>query len=270
MPTFTHAGAELHYEVQGAGAPLVFLHGLGSSGEDWSEQVAHFSSRYRCITIDVRGSGRSRDVLRPGGPFSVKQHAADVAALLGHLDASPAHVVGLSMGGMIGFQLAVDHPSMVRSFVVVNSGPEMRVQTPRDIALVALRRVIARTIGPKGIAKLVTPKLFPKPEHEALRRLFRERMSQNDKRAYIASQEAILGWSVRDRIGVIDAPVLVVHAEHDYVSLPAKEAWLPELRSPSLVVVLDTHHALPVEAPARFNRIVEEFLDKHERAAAAA
>lgn len=270
MPTFHHDGAELHYTDEGSGTPVVFLHGLGSSGLDWALQVAHFAPRYRCITFDARGSGGSRDTVRPGGPFSIKQHAADVAALLKHLGAAPAHVVGLSMGGMIGFQLAVDFPALVRSLTNVNSGPEMVVHTSKDKRLVLLRRIVARLFGPKGMAKIVTPKLFPKPEQEALRTQFRERMSQNDKRAYIASQEAIFGWSVRDRIGGITAPVLIVHAEHDYSPLAAKESWMIELRDARLVVVLDTHHALPVEAPEQFNRTLETFLATQPAAALAA
>jgi len=75
------------------------------------------------ITVDFRGSGKSRDRAHPKGPFSIRQFAADVHALLHHLGAAPAHVVGLSLGGMVAFQLVVDFPDDVASLAIVNSGP---------------------------------------------------------------------------------------------------------------------------------------------------
>jgi pimeloyl-ACP methyl ester carboxylesterase len=263
MPTLRANDAELYYEETGTGEPVLLLHGLGSSTLDWAPQIEALRGSYRVIALDVRGSGRSRDLLKPGGPFSVAQFAADTAALLDHLGAAPAHLVGLSMGGMIAFQLAVDSPKMVRTLTIVNSGPALVPRTPDELRAFRLRRLISRVFGPKGMGRMLAKRLFPKPEQEEKRKVFRERMAKNDRRAYIASQEAIFGWSVLDRIGAIEAPTLVVASDQDYVPVAVKESWARLMKNAQVKVVADAHHALPIEAPEKLNPLLVEFLGRH-------
>ena len=97
----------LHYETAGQGQPLVFLNGLGQSVRDWERQVAYFSKNYRVITFDYRGQGSSD---KPPGPYTISLFCDDAVRLLKAVDALPAHLVGLSMGGMIAFQMAVSYP----------------------------------------------------------------------------------------------------------------------------------------------------------------
>ena len=263
MPVFSTNDAGLHYEVAGTGAPMLLLHGLGSSTLDWQPAIDHFSGRFRVIALDFRGSGQSHDLRRPSGPFSVPQFADDAADLLAHLGAAPAHVVGLSLGGCVALDLAVRHPSSVRSLTVVNSAPRMVVPGAAAMSIVLLRRAIARLFGPRGMARMLAPKLFPNADQEPLRRMFIDRMARNRRGAYIATQIAVLGWSVRERIGEITAPTLVVGAEHDYPFLANKQAWARDMRDATYVEVPGTHHALPVEAPAAFHAVLDEFLARH-------
>src|SRR5947207_2466572 len=117
MPTIQANGVDLYYEVHGSGEPVLLIHGLGSSTRDWAPQVPALSQRFQVIAFDVRGHGRSA---KPKQRYSVKLFAADTAALIRTLDIAPAHVIGISMGGMIAFQLAVEAPQLVRSLVIVN------------------------------------------------------------------------------------------------------------------------------------------------------
>jgi 3-oxoadipate enol-lactonase len=263
MPTLKTNDAELFYKEAGKGEPVLLLHGLGSSTLDWDPQIEALQGSFRVIAMDSRGSGRSRDLLTPGGPFSVAQFAADAALVLDLLDASPAHIVGLSMGGMIAFQLALDSPRSVKTLTIVNSGPELVPRTPAELKGIRMRRFISRWLGPKGMGKMLAKRLFPTPEHEAKRKLFRERMAANDKRGYIASQDAIIGWSVLDRIGEIDAPTLVIASDQDYAPVAAKEAWATRMKNAAVTVVPDSRHALPMEAPEKLNPLLVEFLSRH-------
>jgi len=117
-------GVNLYYEEQGSGPPLLFIHGLGSSARDWDQQIPEFSSRgYRVIAFDLRGHGQSD---KPPGPYTLPLFAADTAALLERLGvdpANPAHVVGVSLGGGVAFQLAIDRPALVKTLTIVNSAP---------------------------------------------------------------------------------------------------------------------------------------------------
>ena len=238
------------------------MHGLGGSTADWAPQVEALAPRYRVLGLDARGSGRSRDRRHPAGPFSVQQFADDAARLLDALGVAPAHVVGLSLGGMIAFQLAVDHLRCVRTLTIVNSVPALVPRTLAERLRLGLRLGVARLFGPAGMARLLVRRLFPHPEQAPLRRRFLEAMARNDKRAYVASQRALIGWSVLDRIGAIEAPVLVVASERDYWPVADKEAYARRMKRAEVVVVADAGHALPIEAPDRFNRLLATFLDR--------
>jgi pimeloyl-ACP methyl ester carboxylesterase len=210
--------------------------------------------------MDLRGSGRSRDRAHPQGPFSIPQFAADARALLDRLGAAPAHVVGLSLGGMIAFQLAVDAPAHCRSLTIVNSGPAVVPRNALERSALGLRRIVTSLVGPATFARLLAPRLFPRPGQAALRARFIAMVAANDPRAYVATLDAILGWSVLDRLGAVTAPTLVVAADHDYTSVASKEAWVRRLPRARLVVVEDARHALPMEAPERFNPVLTDFL----------
>lgn len=120
---------DLYYEVTGQGNPIVFIHGLGSSIRDWEYQVEYFSRRFQVIAFDIRGHGKSE---KPAGPYSIPLFAGDTAELIKALDIAPAHVVGISLGGMIALQLAANEPELVRSLVVVNSGSEMVARSLKE------------------------------------------------------------------------------------------------------------------------------------------
>ncbi|MBW2181672.1 MAG: alpha/beta fold hydrolase, partial [Deltaproteobacteria bacterium] len=105
MPKLKVNNLDLNYEMTGKGQSVLFVHGLGSSSRDWEEQVNYFSKDYQVVTIDVRGHGLSD---KPPGPYSIKLFSDDTAALITSLDLSPVHIAGISMGGMIAFQLAME------------------------------------------------------------------------------------------------------------------------------------------------------------------
>lgn len=261
MATLRLPDAELHYEQRGRGEPVVLLHGLGSSSEDWEPQLARLATRYRVIAIDIRGSGRSRDLVRPGGPFSVRMFAADVAAVLDHLDAAPAHVVGLSMGGMVAFQLALDHPRVVRTLTIINSGPALVPRRWQEYLAIGMRVAVTATGGPAAMAKMLAPKLFP--DDERARATFIERMARNDRRAYAATQRALIGWDVSLRIGAIAVPTLVVASDQDYTPVARKHEYARAMRDARVVVVTDSRHALPIEEPDKLQPILDAFLVEH-------
>ena len=150
MPYLPVDDTRLYYDERGEGPPLLLVHGLGSSSRDWFEQVSHFADRYRVLRIDLRGHGRSE---RPPGPYHIAQFARDVAVGLRRLNAAPAHVVGLSMGGMVALELAASAPALVRSLVITNSVADTRLQTWADLWFYVSRRVTVQVLGvrpPRG------------------------------------------------------------------------------------------------------------------------
>jgi 3-oxoadipate enol-lactonase len=251
-------GVDLRCEIAGAGEALMFIHGLGSCADDWKPQVDAFRKRYRTIVCDLRGHGRSS---KPRTPYSIEQFAQDIESLLRELEINSAHVVGISLGGMVAFQLAVDAPARVRSLAIVNSGPAVPAATFKQRLPLYIRLVYAHVLGMRTMAKAIAKRLFPKPEHADLQRAFIERLVGNDKRCYLASLRAIFaGWSVAERLAEIRCPVLVLASDQDYTPVALKQAYATRLSNARVVVVPDARHALPMEKPREFNDALETFL----------
>jgi len=257
MPRQHINNINLYYEIHGSGAPLVLIHGLGSSTRDWQDQLDHFAKNYQVVLIDMRGHGQSD---KPIGPYSIPLFATDVALLLQELQLTPAHVVGISMGGMIAFQLTVDHPRLVKSLVIVNSAPEFIVRTFREKLKLWQRFAIVRLLGMRKMGQVLAGRLFPGPEHERLRQVFVERWAENDPRAYRDAMQAIVGWSVADKLDRITCPVLVLASDQDYSSVAEKQAYVDQIAPGKLVVIKDARHALPAEKPEAFNQALDSFL----------
>ena len=261
MPTLSRPGAELHFAERGAGPTLLLLHGLGGSGADWDGVAPALCDRYRVVTPDLRGSGGSQNLARPHGPFSIAELAADTAALLEHLGGGPAHVCGWSMGGMVALQLAVDNPDRVASLTIVNSGPDWTPKTALQGLALHLRGVVTALVGPAAMARVLARKLFPHPGQAALRRAYLARMAENDRRTYAALLAAIVGWSVADRLPSLSMPTLAVASDGDYTPLASRAAWARRMPDARLVVVRDSRHALPLEAPERLVALLANFVD---------
>lgn len=257
MPHFDHMGTKLHYEITGEGRPLLFVHGLGSRGEDWSLQVPHFSSQYQTITVDVRGHGRSD---KPTGPYSVSLFANDINALLDHLSIESLPLIGISMGGMIGFQLAVEHPQKLQSLVVVNSTPALVSENLGDSFKLFQRRLFMKLLSRKRIAAFLSKRLFPKPAQNPLREQFEAAWLANDEDAYKASFNAIVGWDVREHLSDIKCPTLVIAGDRDYTPTSRKERFVKRMPNARLVEVADSGHATPIDQPEIFNQVLQEFL----------
>lgn len=257
MPSANLENISLYYEEAGAGEPLVLLHGLGSNGRSWEYQIAPFSEHFRVIVPDVRGHGRST---KPPGPYSVTQFSKDIFALLDHLQVDQFHLVGLSMGGMIGFQMAVEKPERLKSMIVVNSGPELIPQGLKEKWQIWQRKLITRFVSMEKIAEIIGGRLFPESDQAELKEKFIQQMGGNDPKAYKAATNALLGWSVSNQLDRIDFPVLVVSADNDYTPVAFKEAYMHQLPTSKLHVVENSRHATPVDQPEAFNTAVLQFL----------
>ena len=259
MPQLHVNDIDLFYEITGQGQPVLFIHGLGSSHNDWERQTPFFSRQYQVITFDLRGHGQSQ---KPPGPYTMSLFARDTAGLVNSLGAAPVHVIGVSLGGMIAFQLAVDHPELVQSLVIVNTGPELIPRTLNERWQVFMRFAVVRLFGMRKIGEVLGKRLFPKVDQAAVRQLFVERWEKNDPKAYIASMQAIVGWSVVDHLSVIDMPTLIMAGENDYTPVSIKEDCVSKMPQAELAVIRNSGHATPVDSTEKFNEVVASFLQK--------
>jgi pimeloyl-ACP methyl ester carboxylesterase len=261
MPLAQVNGIQMHYELAGSGTPLLLIHGLGSSSADWDAQIQHFAQRYQVIAPDLRGHARSS---LPPGPYSIKLFAADIAALLKSLAIEPAHIVGISLGGAVAFQLALDAPALTRTLTIVNSAPEMILRTFGQKFAIWQRLAIVRLLGLPRMAAILGERLFPSAEHAAARTVFVERFKNNKREPYLASLRALIGWSVAEQLSKITCPTLVIAADQDYTPIALKEDYVAKLPNARLAVIPDSRHAVPMERPEEFNRVLGKFLSSSD------
>ncbi|MBF0286912.1 MAG: alpha/beta fold hydrolase [SAR324 cluster bacterium] len=257
MATITIDNIQLYYDIQGEGEPLLFINGLGGSTQDWQAQVDYFSKEYQVITFDIRGQGKSD---APPGPYSISLFAEDSAKLIQALEVGPVHVVGISMGGMIAFQMVVDFPNLVKSLVIVNSGAQVVFNKWRERFLFWQRKWIVRLMGMQRLGKFLSKHLLPGPEREKLRKGMTARWGKNNKKAYLDSLQAFIGWSVMDQLNEIDCPILVIAADQDYTPLSFKEEYVAKIPQARLVVMEGSRHLTPMEHPNQFNQVLIDFL----------
>lgn len=253
-----HNTVELAYAEAGQGEPLVLIHGLGGSRNDWELQWPALTPHFRAIAPDLRGHGLSP---KPAGPYRIALFAADVAMLMRRIEARPAHVVGLSLGGAVAQQLALDAPEMVRSLVLVNTAASFMSQGWRR-RLMGVRRFAATYFsGMDKVAATVANQLFPLLEQASLRYEAAARLSINDPRTYRESLLAIARFNAIDQLHMIACPTLVVSGDVDYaVPLSSKRFLAENIPTSRLVVIPRSGHATPADQPEVFNQVVTEFL----------
>lgn len=257
MRTIQVNGVRIAFVDEGQGAPLLLLHGLGGSHDDWRLQRAEFAARYRVIMPDLRGHGASERRV----PFTIQQYARDMAALLAALGIVRAHVLGLSMGGAVAIELALRAPAVVASLALANTAPGYLLTNPERRRMAIKRFIVAAVLGVGAVARLFGRKMFPASHQGRLRRRLIQRASRTSRWVYLASLRALTRWHVESRLGAIGAPTLVLGAEFDFTGSAEKRRWTALIPGARFIEIPGSRHHSEQDSPVRFNRIVLDFLD---------
>jgi 3-oxoadipate enol-lactonase len=266
MPTLHVNGATLWYEEHGAGPEtVVFAHGLLWSGRMFDAQVAELADRFRCVTFDFRGQGKSEVT---AGGYDMDTLSDDAAALIEALGCAPCHFVGLSMGGFIGMRLAARRPELVRSLVLIETSadPEPAANVPRYRLLGGIVRVLG-TLGMRLVMPRVMRIMFGRtflegPAREADRRVWRERGMANRPRGIVRALDGVIERKpIYNELGKIALPTLVMVGDEDVATVPAKaERIHAAIAGSRLVVIPGAGHTSSVEQPDVVNAALEGFL----------
>lgn len=252
---------KIHYEIYGQGEPILFIHGLGSSIQDWENQITYFSAHYQVVVLDLRGHGSSD---KPTEPYSVSLFTQDVAQLIQTLKLEKVNVVGHSLGGMIAFQLALDYPKLIHTLTIVNSAPAVSFPSLKFKMGFYMRYVIVMLFGVGVLSRLLAYKVFPKEDQEELRKQFIERWSQNDPKAYMNSLGVFTQWSVIDRLSELTCPTLIIAAAQDYSTVASKKAYAQLIANSEVVVIEDSRHMSIVDKPLALNQALWNFLQRNK------
>jgi len=262
MPFCSGREASLYYELQGEGPWLLFIGGLGGTTGSWYGQAPYFAKRYRTVAFDNRGAGLSG---KPPGPYRMEDFSRDTVRLLDHLKIRDAFVVGLSMGGMIAQQLALDAPGRVRALALgcTHCGGPERTGPSKEVLDVLLRNdhLTQEQIFRKNLP-LFFSEAFRQARPDILEEYRREYLSRPPQppEAFDAQLEAIRDFDCCHRLGEIRAPALIVTGTED-VLIPRCNSRLLARRIPGsrLVEIPGAGHSLHVECRDRFNLLVDDF-----------
>ena len=257
MPTITVNSTELFYERIGNGPPLLLIHGLGSSGDDWAFQREDFARAHTLILPDLRGSGRSA---KPVGPYSIAQFAADLWALLGALGIEYTDILGFSLGGAVALEMALADPVRTRRLVLCNALANYRTDTWTKWWEAHVQLFLVRTLGLRRTARLIANRLFPHEDQAPKRQRVVDVIGANPHSAYLATIHALIGWSALERLSGLACQTLIVAAEHDYTPLADKRAEAAHFPFVEFVVIPGSRHGTPFDAIENFNACVLEFL----------
>ena len=230
MPHAFVNGIWLNYQDVGEGDPVLLVMGLGAPLQGWELQVPVLAKKHRVVTFDNRGVGRSE---KPGGRYSIAAMVEDAKQLLDHLKIERAHVVGMSMGGMIAMELAALHPSRVRSLTLAATTPfadaRLRWTIGRGVAQVsaAMARANGSTAarlaaGQEATVQLWLPLVFSGklgPEQERmLRKLMDAAFAEGFSTAGTVGQlTAVMGHDARLKLPRIQVPTLVLGGTDDAI-----------------------------------------------------
>jgi pimeloyl-ACP methyl ester carboxylesterase len=265
--TISANGQELYYEVHGKGQPLVLVMGIGYDSSLWKlHQVSALSEQFRVVIFDNRDAGRSS---RASQQYSIADMADDVAGLLDGLEIPQAHLLGLSMGGMIGQEFALRHPDRLDRLVLSGAGsvPARAAFDPIQIwSWVKSHDNSGETFAAQQFVWLFSSSFLRNgPAVEQTLALLASNPNQVTPDAYARQATAYLRHDMLDRLSGIHAPTLVVGGEQDLLTPP----WiLQEVASaiPGAEFRLfrgdGSSHLLPLERPAEFNQLVANFLSE--------
>lgn len=258
MPALQVDDIRIHYHEAGAGPPLVLLHGLGGSHEDWEEQFEALGRVRRVIAPDLRGFGAT-----PMGRHapSIERMAADVRGLLAALGVERFALMGHSMGGAVALQVALEQPPAIERLVIANSVPAFKPRTFGQHLEVWYRMALMIVAGPAWLARVGAARMFPGAALAKVRERSALRGARNLRSAYVGALQALTRWSVLERLKELRMPALVIAAEFDFFSRDDSLRFAHGLGRGRLRVVKGSRHGLPQENPAEFNRIVLRFLE---------
>jgi pimeloyl-ACP methyl ester carboxylesterase len=256
----------------GDGPPVVFLHGLSGSWPNWLEQLPAFAESRRAIALDLPGFGHSP---MPGEQISISGYARLLDGLMGALGIDAAAVVGNSMGGFVGAELAIAYPQRVERLVLVSAAGLSTYRNPRGMRAVrtlgVVEQIIAAStawVASKSDAVARRPGLRNSTLGLVVRHpsqlpaaLAAEQIRGSGKPGFMQAARALLTYPIEERLPEIACPTLIVWGDEDRLisvrDADAFEQLIPDSRK---VVFRHTGHMAMLERPAAFNRLLEGFL----------
>jgi 3-oxoadipate enol-lactonase len=247
----------------GAGPLAIFLHGIGGNRTNWRDQLPAFGQDFHAVAWDARGYGDSDDY---EGPLDFGDFAADLRRVLDHFNAKRAHLIGLSMGGVIALDFVSRYQDRVATLTLCDSSPGFgSLSQARRAEFIRLRQEpLLAGKEPRDIAPAVAQSLLGRnPRAGAFEQLVAS-MSALHKQSYVKTIAATVNYSRKFDLKKVSAPTHVVVGEQDTLTPPATSREMARrIPGAHLTIIEGAGHLSNIEQPEIFNRAVLDFLIGH-------
>jgi len=258
-------GVKLHYEVHGEGFPLILSHEFAGDYRSWRPQVRFFSRRYQVITYNARGYPPS-DVPTDLEAYSQEQAVEDLCGLLKHLGIDQAHISGLSMGGNVVLNFGLKYPQMAKSLIVASTGsgstdPESFRQRLEELAQRIDNEGMAAMSGyMRGPGRAQLLRKDPDGWQESS-----DQFLQHSNIGSALTLRGVLGrrppiFDLEPKLIALEVPTLIMVGDEDDPCIEPGIAMKRCISTSGLVVFPQSGHAINLEEPDLFNRVVLDFL----------
>lgn len=240
---------------------VLLLHGLGADGSSWAFQFnVLVEAGLRVIAVDIPGFGKSQPLARR---WSVKGASTQISHLVSDISLSALTVAGISMGGVVSLQLALDYPGLVERLVLINTFASLRPRRPSEMVYMLSRFAIANFRGVAHQADLVAWRLFPQPEKEELRKEMVARILQANPKMYRQAMISLGSFNATPRLRELKMPTLVISGANDTtVSMVNQKVLASGIAGARHVIIEDAGHAIIVDQPERFNLALISFISE--------
>ena len=258
MPIAENDGVKIYWEEAGQGEPILLIMGLGWASCMWHRTRDVLAAKYRVITFDNRGVGRS-DV--PPGPYPIRTMATDAAAVLDAAGVKSAHLYGISMGGMISQEFALQYPARVKSLILgcTAAGGPAALQPAPEVIQVLMRR----GMSPQQAIEAIDPFIYAAGTSLELieqDRKLRLRWYPTAE-GYLSQLQGIMAWEACSRLSEIAVPTMVIHGESDQLIPPANGKLIAErIPHARLTLIPGASHIFPTDQPEISHQTVLKFL----------
>jgi pimeloyl-ACP methyl ester carboxylesterase len=252
----------LHVERAGRGPALLLLHGIGSNSRSFRHQLGGLSDTFSVLAWDAPGYGQSDD---PPAPFTLEDLADEAARVLDEHGVERAHVLGVSLGGVVAQLVYHRHARRVQSLVLVDTtAGGGALPEPERSERVRRRLDAIDRLSPRELARQRAPQLVRADAPAALVQELEDIMAEVRPAGYRNAALALGATDVTSLLGSIRAPTLVVHGADDaVVPLGTGRALAAAIPGAELVVVERAGHVSNQEQPETFNAVVRQFLMRH-------
>ena len=259
MPFIENQGAKIYWDEQGQGEPILLIMGLGYPSDMWYRTRQILANEYRTIALDNRGVGRSD---MPAGPYPIALMASDALAALDAAGVERAHVYGVSMGGMIAQEFALQYPERVRSLILgcTAAGGPNAVRADADATQMLMARGM---MTPEQAAEAAVQFIYDSgtPRERIDEDLTVRRPWLPRPEAYVAQLMGIIAWEADSRLPQITAPTLIIHGETDRLVPIGNGSRIAErIRHAKFVRLPNASHIYSTDQPEASHAAVLEFL----------